>query len=50
MEEAPFTWKEFAWIYPQFVQWIVQKYGGVPDGQVKREDYERFRREFLDAK
>lgn len=36
------TWTDVAKMYPQFVQWAVQKYGPLPDGPVKQADYERY--------
>jgi hypothetical protein len=36
------TWKDIAVRYPEFVQWVIQKFGPLPDGPVKQEDYERF--------
>jgi hypothetical protein len=36
------TWKHLAIQYPEFVQWIVAKFGPLPDGKIKQEDYERF--------
>jgi hypothetical protein len=36
------TWHDIAEVYPVFVQWIVAKYGPLPDGEVSEEDYERF--------
>lgn len=40
------TWKDIALFYPHFVQWIVQKYGSVPDGPATEEDYDRFKVEY----
>ena len=37
------TWNDVALSYPEFTQWIVQKFGPLPDGPVKLEDYERFK-------
>ncbi|MGB9113508.1 MAG: hypothetical protein WCF24_12380 [Acidimicrobiales bacterium] len=34
------TWKDIAQIYPEFVEWIEQRCGPLPDGNVKRADYE----------
>lgn len=42
-----YTWKELAVHFPEFVQWIVQRYGGVPEGPIKREDYLRFQTEYI---
>jgi hypothetical protein len=36
------TWKELATVYPDFVQWVVQVYGPLPEGDVTEADYERF--------
>lgn len=41
------TWKDLVYKFPDFgppfVAWIVQRYGPLPDGPIKEEDYERFR-------
>lgn len=37
------TWKDVAQRYPEFVQWVVQTLGPLPEGPVKQADYERFR-------
>jgi hypothetical protein len=37
------TWDDVALHYPEFVQWIAAKFGPLPDGDVKQEDYERFK-------
>lgn len=39
-------WNEVAAIHPEFVQWVVQKFGPLPDGPVVEADYERFRAAF----
>ena len=36
------TWKDVAVRYPEFVQWIVAKFGGLPEGPVRPNDYNRF--------
>ena len=36
------SWHDVARVRPQFVQWIVQRFGPLPDGEVEREDYARF--------
>jgi hypothetical protein len=36
------TWHDIAAKYPVFVQWVVAKYGPLPDGEVQQADYERF--------
>ena len=36
------TWRDLAVRFPEFVQWIVAKFGPLPEGEVKQEDYERF--------
>lgn len=41
------TWRDLATVHPEFVQWVVQTYGPLPEGEVKEEDYERYRQEFL---
>lgn len=37
------TWAEFARIYPEFVQWIVQRFGPLPEGNVREADYDRYK-------
>ena len=52
MPETPtvdLTWRDIAEAYPTFVQWVVQRHGGVPVGPVVKEDYERFRDEYLEG-
>ena len=44
--ELPITWTELAHDYPAFVQWIAQRHGGCPDGNVKQTDYEHFKAEY----
>lgn len=34
------TWKDVAAKYPEFVQWIVQTHGPLPDGAVKQEQFD----------
>jgi len=44
--EAPVTWKELAALggdFTQFVQWIVQTHGPLPDGNIQQADYERYK-------
>ena len=43
------TWEDVAVQYPEFVQWVVQKFGPLPDGEVKKEDYNRFTLAFAEA-
>lgn len=40
------TWKDIAVRFPQFVQWVTQRHGPLPDGEVKQEDYERYKMEW----
>jgi len=50
MADIP-TWKEAMTkgILPvEFVQWAVQQEGGLPDGPIRPEDYERLGAEWLD--
>ena len=35
------TWADLAIVYPQFVQWVVQRDGPLSDGPILQEDYER---------
>jgi hypothetical protein len=37
------SWEDLAKIYPEFVQWVVQRFGPLPDGPVLEEDYDRFK-------
>ena len=39
-------WRTVAVLMPEFVQWIVQRFGPLPDGEVRREDFERFAAEY----
>lgn len=41
-EFLPLSWKDLASAYPEFVTWIVQRYGGVPEGKVKESDYNKY--------
>jgi hypothetical protein len=45
MSETP-TWKELARTYPEFVQWVVQRYGPVPDGLINEADYTKYAIEY----
>ena len=40
------TWKDVAVWQPEFTQWIVQRYGPLPDGPVIEEDFSRYAAEF----
>jgi hypothetical protein len=40
------TWKELARTYPEFVQWVVQRYGPLPDGPINEADYTRYATEY----
>lgn len=40
------TWKELAAEFPEFVQWVVQKYGPLPEGPVSEEEIIRYTEEF----
>lgn len=40
------TWKELAEALPEFVAWIVQRHGGVPEGPITEDDYNRFKAEY----
>lgn len=42
--------RNLAVMYPEFVQWVVQKYGSLPEGQVKKDDYEKYLAEYLEEK
>lgn len=44
--ETELTWKVMTTLLPEFVQWIVQKYGPLPEGPIKQTDYERFKKEY----
>lgn len=35
------TWKELAPMYPEFVAWVVQRYGPLPEGPIEQELYDR---------
>lgn len=36
------TWREMTVIHPAFVQWVVARFGPLPDGAITQEDYERY--------
>lgn len=40
------TWSWVATIRPEFVAWIVATHGPLPEGNVKHDDYERYRAEY----
>lgn len=42
------TWNDVATNLPEFVQWAVQKYGGLPEGEVTEDDYNRLVTEWMD--
>ena len=46
MSDGTMTWRDIAGRYPEFVQWVVQRFGPLPEGEVRREDYERFARAY----
>jgi hypothetical protein len=44
---APVEWRFVAQHWPEFVQWIVQKYGPLPE-HVEEEVYNRYAKEYRD--
>ena len=44
------NWKQVAIKYPEFVQWIAQRDGGLPEGEVTREDWDRYSLEYQAAR
>ena len=40
------TWKEVVPLFPEFTQWIVQKYGPLPDGEITESDWSRYIQEY----
>jgi hypothetical protein len=40
------TWNDVAAWQPEFAQWIVQTKGPLPDGDVRKEDFDRYAAEF----
>jgi len=40
---VPITWNQIAIAYPEFVQWVVQTYGPMPEGPIQHEDYVRYK-------
>lgn len=46
MSDQELTWHDVAVHLPEFAQWVVQRHGGLPDGPVAKEDYERFSVEY----
>lgn len=47
MSELPITWKILAAARPEFVQWVVQREGRVPEGPIDDAEYSRLRRAYL---
>jgi len=45
-DEVP--WRSVAAVFPEFVQWRVQKYGPIPDEEpnLSRADYDRLKAEY----
>lgn len=43
------TWKDVAARYPEFVQWVVAKYGPLPDGVVFVPELDRFAAAYKEA-
>lgn len=43
------TWKELAAKLPEFVQWVVQRHGPLPEGPIREADYNRFKAEYEGA-
>jgi hypothetical protein len=43
-------WRELVAIQPDFVQWIVQRHGGLPEGPIKEDDYNRLKAEYEHGK
>lgn len=37
------TWNDVAAAHPDFVQWVVARFGPLPDGEVTADDYSRFK-------
>jgi hypothetical protein len=46
---SEFHWRHVAVLYPEFVAWVVQKYGPLPDGPVAQEDYEKYARDYTES-
>ena len=42
MTSDPPTWKDVAVLQPAFVQWIVQRFGPLPDGGIVPDDYDKY--------
>ena len=40
------TWKDLAKAHPGFVQWVVQRFGPLPEGPIVQADYERYVAEY----
>lgn len=45
----PITWRGLAQRYPEFVQFVTQRHGGLPDGPIRETDYQRFAAEYQEA-
>ena len=37
------TWNDVAAAHPEFVQWIVARFGPLPEGEVTEADYNRYK-------
>jgi hypothetical protein len=49
MTEIPVTWAQIARVQPEFVQWIVQKYGPLPDGPVVKSLFDHYAELYKEA-
>lgn len=47
VSDLPITWRILAAARPEFVQWVVAREGGVPEGPVDDEHYDRLRTAYL---
>lgn len=42
----PITWRDLAQRFPELVQFVAQRHGGLPEGPIRETDYERFAAEY----
>ena len=42
------TWRDVAVLDPEFVQWVVQRFGPLPEGPVRPRDHKKYLAAFND--
>lgn len=43
------TWETISEVNPRWVEWLVQTYGPLPDGEVEQEQFEEYAKAFKEA-